>query len=356
MDYYAPLNNPATEALPRPPYVNGNAAAGIKGSYPPAESAEHPMREILAVIEAAGIEPSRDDLTQLLQAIQILIANQTGTVVGGGGGGAGPVVYNNKQVFLYTGADQNFVVPATATMLKFKIWGAAGGIWSGDPNGSAGGFTLAEFNLADGPIAPGAALKLMVGEGGKGKGIDYAPSNDVLTGSPYGFGGATKVWGSDGGWPGGGLSGIFSGSAAILASQASRALAIAGGGGGSVYRSRPGQPHSNGGYGNGVNAGGQTSMQGQPASVTNTAGGGGGYLGGSAAALPYVNPDGGEPPNGGGKGGAGFVHAGAVASRILATTIGASPPMPYDPDYVAGTGVATLTGNGLIVAEWYIPA
>lgn len=106
MDYYAPLNNPATEALPRPPYINGNAAAAIRGSYPPAESAEHPMREILAVIEAAGIVPSRDDLTQLLQAIQILIANQTGTIVGGGSGGGGPVVYNNKQVFLFTGADQ----------------------------------------------------------------------------------------------------------------------------------------------------------------------------------------------------------------------------------------------------------
>lgn len=355
MDYYAPLNNPATEALPRPPYVNGNAAAGIKGSYPPAELAEHPMREILAVIEAAGIEPSRDDLTQLLQAIQILIANQTGTVVGGGGGGAGPVVYNNKQVFLYTGADQNFVVPATATMLKFKIWGAAGGIWSGDPNGSAGGFTLAEFNLADGPIAPGAALKLMVGEGGLTKGVAYASGN-VLTPATYGFGGASRAGASNGAWPGGGLSGVFSGSAAILASQASRALAIAGGGGGSIYHSRPGQPHSNGGYGNSLASGGQTSMQGQSATELNDGGGGGGYNGGDANAMPYINPEPHHDSGGAGRGGKGFVHADAVAAQILAQVAGVSPPMPYDPDYVAGTGVATLTGNGLIVAEWYIPA
>ena len=33
-----------------------------------------------------------------------------------------------------------------------------------------------------------------------------------------------------------------------------------------------------------------------------------------------------------------------------------SPPNPYDPDYQSGVGVATMAGNGLVVAEWYIPA
>jgi hypothetical protein len=352
MDYYPPLNNPATEAVPRPPYLNGNAAAAIVGSYPPAESAEHPMREILAVIEAANIVPSKNDLTQLLQAIKILIAQQTGTTPTPGG----PTPYNFKQAFVYTGADQDFVVPAGALMLKFKIWGAAGGIWSGDPNGSAGGFTLAEFNLADGPIEAGDALKIMVGQGGLGQGIAYSLINDQDTGAAYGFGGTTQVGGSDSGWPGGGLSGIFAGSGAIAAGEAAtRAMAIAGGGGGSVYRSRPGQPHSNGGYGNAVGAGGEGTMQGGAGVDTNDGGGGGGYFGGSDAAIAWINPTGGET-SGAGKGGTGFVHADAVAAQILASTAGVSPPNPYDPDYQSGVGVATMAGHGLVVAEWYIPA
>ena len=51
------------------PYINGNPSLGIEGSPVPAEAIEHPMREIMTVIESAGIEPSQSQLNQLLQAI-----------------------------------------------------------------------------------------------------------------------------------------------------------------------------------------------------------------------------------------------------------------------------------------------
>jgi len=55
------------------PYVTG--VPGVTpGSIPPAAAIEHPQREILAVIEGAGLTPSAADLTQLRQAIQSMIA------------------------------------------------------------------------------------------------------------------------------------------------------------------------------------------------------------------------------------------------------------------------------------------
>ncbi|EGJ50261.1 gp53-like domain-containing protein [Desulfocurvibacter africanus] len=57
---------------PGAPYVDGNPAAGIQGSAVPAAAIEHPQREIAAVIEAAGLTPDAEDLTQLQQAIQAL--------------------------------------------------------------------------------------------------------------------------------------------------------------------------------------------------------------------------------------------------------------------------------------------
>jgi hypothetical protein len=70
-------NQPYGVTDPQAPYVNGNPALGVQGSIPPASSIEYPQREILAVIESAGIVPSNSDLTQLLQALQWHLANVT---------------------------------------------------------------------------------------------------------------------------------------------------------------------------------------------------------------------------------------------------------------------------------------
>lgn len=94
MDYIAPLNRPATVEEPRPAYFDGDAQTGQEGSYPSGTALEYPMREILAVIENAGITPSNGDLTQLLQAINALIAT-----AGGGSGGGGTLDFSHNPVF-----------------------------------------------------------------------------------------------------------------------------------------------------------------------------------------------------------------------------------------------------------------
>lgn len=71
MKYITPLNGDIGD-LNRP-YIDANPAYGIEGSIPSAPSIEHPMREIIAVIEGAGLKPSADDLTQLLKAITIIV-------------------------------------------------------------------------------------------------------------------------------------------------------------------------------------------------------------------------------------------------------------------------------------------
>lgn len=52
-------------------YAAGNPVTGIAGSIVPPEAIEHPMREMLHVMEAAAIIPSAEDLTQLKQAMRV---------------------------------------------------------------------------------------------------------------------------------------------------------------------------------------------------------------------------------------------------------------------------------------------
>lgn len=63
-------NPPYGSVDPDAPYVDRSTPNAIQGSKIPAKAAEHPQREIVAVIEAAGLTPDGDDTTQLLQALQ----------------------------------------------------------------------------------------------------------------------------------------------------------------------------------------------------------------------------------------------------------------------------------------------
>lgn len=76
MKYAPPLDATDSNA----PYVDGNPAAGIEGSIVPAASIEHPQREILAVITAAGLTPSATVLNQLWQAISKITAQAIGEI------------------------------------------------------------------------------------------------------------------------------------------------------------------------------------------------------------------------------------------------------------------------------------
>jgi hypothetical protein len=56
-------------------YVNGDPSIGRQGSIPPANAFEHPMREIVHVIEKNQIVPDANDLYQLLKATRSQRAN-----------------------------------------------------------------------------------------------------------------------------------------------------------------------------------------------------------------------------------------------------------------------------------------
>lgn len=70
-------NAPTGSSDPNAPYVGRNLTTGQQGSRVPPAAAEHPQREIVAVIEAAGLTPSPADLTQLLQAMRTLFPKRT---------------------------------------------------------------------------------------------------------------------------------------------------------------------------------------------------------------------------------------------------------------------------------------
>lgn len=72
MEYVPPINGNLAD--PDRSYVNANPGASVEGSIPAAESIEHTIREIVNVIEEAGLTPDGGDLTQLYQAIGALIA------------------------------------------------------------------------------------------------------------------------------------------------------------------------------------------------------------------------------------------------------------------------------------------
>jgi hypothetical protein len=63
-------NQPYSVTDPNASYINGNPAAGIQGSIPPAASIEYPQREIVNFITDCNITPTNADLQQLARAVQ----------------------------------------------------------------------------------------------------------------------------------------------------------------------------------------------------------------------------------------------------------------------------------------------
>lgn len=71
-------NAPFGVADPEASYDDGNRNAGIKGSVPPAAAVEAPQRELVHLINFAGLTPSKADLQQVRKAIEALISAATG--------------------------------------------------------------------------------------------------------------------------------------------------------------------------------------------------------------------------------------------------------------------------------------
>ena len=144
-------------------------------------------------------------------------------------------VNNNCLVFEYTGAPQQWIVPAGIDSIKVKMWGGAGG---GGPDpincaGGAGGYT--EVTI---PVQSGQILDIFVGGGGGGAIQNTGGVGAWPNGGPGGIGNRNEVGLGDVGGAGGG-----GGRSQI--SLGSTIYAIAGAGGGASL-------NRNGGAGGGL--------------------------------------------------------------------------------------------------------
>jgi len=73
MRYSQPFGTPTPPLGSYPRYINGNPVTGTEGSIPPASAFDEDQIEIVTVIANVGLTPDHSDLTQLWQAIQLLI-------------------------------------------------------------------------------------------------------------------------------------------------------------------------------------------------------------------------------------------------------------------------------------------
>lgn len=246
-------------------------------------------------------------------------------------------------------------VPAGATYMDFKVWGAGGGNDNNSGgNGGPGGYVAGRVSVGtSGLCQVGDLLWLIVGEGG----LSYSGKYTL------GFGGPGQQQNERSG--GGGLSGVFRNSI-----TRANALLIAGGGGGGEGGQSGGPGGSASSGSNGVSGYDYEIMSGLPwvrDGSNNRAGGGGGYVGGG-----YLTASGG---NSGGRGGTNYIKAGVTSTTNSsssqsgngnATT--AVPPNSSDSDLVANqynlgnpirtargkdtTNASHQGGNGLIVVTF----
>jgi hypothetical protein len=207
---------------------------------------------------------------------------------------------------------------------------------------------------------------VVVGQGG-------FSDNASRTGTVYGFGGSSKAitWGSDGG----GLSGLFSGTGSVSATDSARALLVAGGGGAGELNASPFKM-SRGGQGGDSYSGGLPSMAGGNSTSRYGGAGGGGYAGGAADVTRLSN----LYTNGAlsdlvsmGEGGSNYVASNVTGGVNLFATYSQGvtdtdfqrdssvPPNTSDAHYSTGIGLGTIDsaaagGNGEVIIQWNVAA
>lgn len=229
--------------------------------------------------------------------------------------------------FSYTGAEENYVVPAGYTSCTAYVMGGAGGagVYSASgPLGGAGGYTKGTI-----AVTPGDTINIGVGQGGRG---GVAATSGGLGGWPNGGSGS---FGDTAGGGGGGRSYVKKNATTVL---------IAGGGGGTAGYTSGGSGGTGGGLTGqargtstgGTQSAGGTSPQGgvsngsalqgghadlgnRTVSTSNDCGGGGdGYYGGGTSTGDGV----------GSSGGSGFID-GSVTSGNTYTGNGGVRPVNW---------------------------
>ncbi|MDR2835683.1 MAG: hypothetical protein LBV69_05720, partial [Bacteroidales bacterium] len=261
--------------------------------------------------------------------------------------------------FPYTGAVQQFTVPATGTY-KLEVWGAQGGDGTSEnynassTYGGRGGYSNGEINLVQGEI-----LYIYVGGAGTSVPVGSA-SSEILPGGYNGGGYRSLSTSGEYGSSGGGATHVatMSGLLSTLSSNQSSVLIVAGGGGGH------GEDNEQGGAGGGTNgiqgsgqsytatagsqvAGGTNSSNpsangsfGQGGNTIGDGGGGGGgwYGGASPSYSESVGSDG-----GGGSGGSGYIKPTLSNAQTIAGNISFTSPVSGNEIGHSGNGYARIT-------------
>jgi len=275
-------------------------------------------------------------------------------------GGVAPIT----NVFTYTGADQAYNVPAGASTITIKAWGAGGrGDYFGGSVGGPGGYSEVTINVAS---LPTTNLVVTVGQGGNN-------STGAVTYGNGGAGSAAGFFTNNG--AGGGMSAVSAITLTTPGAVVVNDLVVIAGGGGSAPTGSTGGFLSGGGGGtnglaatnntNGIAGGGGSQVAGGTSTSGNPggflvggnsvfdggAGGGGFYGGGSGSNI------GGQEGSGGG--GSGYVSPLATSSTTISNAGTQNAPNNTDTDYIAGVGVGgnnfaiggATGGNGLVVIQ-----
>jgi hypothetical protein len=272
-------------------------------------------------------------------------------------------------VFQYTGSDQTYNVPAGATEIRAKIWGAGGrgDTQNGRGPGGAGGFTEITIPVSS---LTSTSLIITVGQGGNSS----TNGNRTYGNGGAGSNGTTNSFRNFG--AGGGMSAIsyvsinepdtaidptvavddiiaIAGGGGTMPAFSNRGTNAGEGGGTAGGDATDGNVGLNGLGGNQVSGGGSTNgdpggfLYGGNSGLDKGAGGGGYYGGGSGS---FIGND-----EGGGGGGSAFISNTTRYGQTLRGSLQV-PPRNTDPNYIAGAGVGGSTpagngGNGLVVID-----
>jgi hypothetical protein len=185
--------------LPLDPYILAevnepwrNREAGVKGHAVKHEAFTQSMEEIVHVIEQAGLTPTKEDLTQLWQALELLTNQIVSSVTNARGYvGARRVIFATPGAFTFT-------VPAEVYAVDAQVWaagGGGGGAGSSSTLAAGSGGGSGSYSRKRIATTPGASLAGVVGAGGTGGSSGGGSGGNAGSST---FGGITCIGGSAG--------------------------------------------------------------------------------------------------------------------------------------------------------------
>lgn len=133
-----------TDAQGRRQYANRDDAQLVKGTEIDATDHNEVRNEMVHLVAQAGITPSNDDLTQIYQAVQILIGRRIEKIT----------------------ASQNWIPPAGVYWISAEYWGGGGSGGLGVNGGAGSGGNGGQHVKVILPVIPGEPIWIGVGAGG----------------------------------------------------------------------------------------------------------------------------------------------------------------------------------------------